>query len=244
MLLHIYPGSEFSLIFSLIFPISRFCTHMPTHIFAHIVYLHIFNPIFTHIFAHIFAHISYFHSYFRSYFHSHSLSSYFHPYFCSYFCSYFHSHSLFSYFHSYFRPHLHVYLWQCNRPLYHSTFLRMIKLWFRWSYICDVQPILFYVQFDLTPFKYSYKANPYGGPPSGGPWGAQMAIWMKEGGGLDPRIPKIYETWDIKHNRPFLLNKSEILTSDALACLNSFKVSLTLYCPMLPTSVSLRSPKL
>ena len=36
----------------------------------------------------------------------------------------------------------------------------MIKLWFRWLYIFHVQPILFYDQFDLTPLKYDYKANP------------------------------------------------------------------------------------
>ena len=36
----------------------------------------------------------------------------------------------------------------------------IIKLWFRWSFIGHVQPILFYDCFDLTPSKYSYKSNP------------------------------------------------------------------------------------
>ena len=35
-----------------------------------------------------------------------------------------------------------------------------IKLWFRGSFICLVQQILFYDHIDLTTLKYSYKANP------------------------------------------------------------------------------------
>ena len=63
---------------------------------------------------------------------------------------------------------------------------RIIKLWFRWSSIGHVQPILFYDHFDLNPLnitiKLTHKEAPHLGGRGGSRWWSEcrrVAVWTQ-----------------------------------------------------------------